>query len=317
MAKAGDTIHLLFEFTDSDGNGRYFADKTAFEAAFSPDPSAGVSAIYYERLGVETALTYAIRPIPEADEWEAATAYSIGDRIIPVGGGEYMLECTTAGTSHADTEPTWDTTIGETTADGAGALVWTTRAIRGLHDLTYEAEAGQSLILIRKPYNAGSNPQAWQDDIQTADLDSIRAAINASIASPGVLTAQDVDLGAVTSGDSYRSDVLYVPEELAQQIYGTDDLTGYLITAACKFAPTDEEAISLDVDWVTDGSDRAFRLEWEEMPAAIVTQIGTAESVVLYIDVQTTDADGDVPFTGNKYTMRVVWDRNPPAPAGP
>jgi hypothetical protein len=308
MAKAGDTIHLLFEFTDSGGNGHYFDDATAFLAE-------GFS-VYYERLGVAAVLTYAVRPIPEADEWEAATAYSLGDQVIATAGGPYLLECTTAGTSGA-AEPVWDTTIGNTTADGAGALVWTTRAIRGMHDLTYEAEAGQSLILIRKPHNAGSNPQAWQDDIQTADLDSIRAAINASIASPGVLTAQDIDLGAVTSGDAYRSDVLYVPEELAQQIYGTDDLTGYLITAACKFSPTDEEAISLDVDWVTDGSDRAFRLEWEEMPAAIVTQIGAAESVVIYIDVQTTDADGDVPFTGNKYTMRVVWDRNPPAPAGP
>lgn len=306
MAKAGETIHLLFAWLDADGYGVWFDDAAAFVAA-------GWS-VYYERLGVAGSLTYAVRPIPEADEWEAATAYSLGDQVIPTDGGSYLLECTTAGTSGA-AEPTWDDTIGNTTADGVGALVWTARAIRGLHDLTYQAEAGQSLILIRRPYSAVSNPSAWQDDIQSSDLDALRAAINASIATPGVLTAQDINLGTITSGDAFRSQALEIPSALALQMYDTDDLTGYLITAAAKFAPTDTTSIEIDCEWETDGRDRQFRLSWDAMPEAIATGLGTRESVDLYIDVQTTDADGDFPFTPNKYTIRIVWDRNPPAPS--
>jgi len=303
--KAGETIHVLAQLQDADGNGHYFANAAAFV-------SGGYS-VYYENLGVAGTLTYAIRPIPEADVWEAATAYSLGDQVIPTAGGAYLLECTTAGTSHADTEPTWDTTIGETTADGAGALVWTTRAIRGMHDLTWTAAAGQSLILIRRPYDESSDPVAWSSDIQSSDLDAIRAAINASIATPGILSAQEISLGSITAGDAFRSQALEVPSATALQYYETDDLTGYLITAAGKFAPTDTTPIEIDVDWVTDGSDREFRLEWDTMPAAIATKLGTAESVDLLIDVQVTESDGSIPATLNKYILRIVWDRNPPA----
>lgn len=39
-------------------------------------------------------------------EWEATTAYSVGDRVQPVGGNGYVYECTVAGTSDSS-EPTW------------------------------------------------------------------------------------------------------------------------------------------------------------------------------------------------------------------
>jgi len=59
--------------------------------------------------------------------WEASTAYSLEDIVVPTAGLEngFRYECTTAGTSHATTEPTWPTTEGETVVDGT--VTWTCR----------------------------------------------------------------------------------------------------------------------------------------------------------------------------------------------
>jgi hypothetical protein len=59
--------------------------------------------------------------------WQADTAYSLGDVVVPTAGLEngFRYECTTAGTSHATTEPTWPTTEGETVDDGT--VTWTCR----------------------------------------------------------------------------------------------------------------------------------------------------------------------------------------------
>ena len=57
--------------------------------------------------------------------WVANTAYVLGNLVIPTSGNEtgYQYRCTTAGTSHATTEPTWPTTPGVTVIDGT--VVWT------------------------------------------------------------------------------------------------------------------------------------------------------------------------------------------------
>ena len=58
--------------------------------------------------------------------WAASTAYSLGDRRKATAAALGIhFEVTTAGTSHATTEPTWNTTVGGTTNDGT--VVWTTR----------------------------------------------------------------------------------------------------------------------------------------------------------------------------------------------
>jgi hypothetical protein len=58
--------------------------------------------------------------------WEATTAYSLGDIVVPTAGTEngFRYECTTAGTS-GSSQPTWKTTEGETNTDGT--VVWTCR----------------------------------------------------------------------------------------------------------------------------------------------------------------------------------------------
>jgi len=61
------------------------------------------------------------------DIWVAATAYSVGDYVRPTSLSKftgYTYKCTTAGTSHASTEPTWPTTQNGTVTD-SGTLVWT------------------------------------------------------------------------------------------------------------------------------------------------------------------------------------------------
>lgn len=54
--------------------------------------------------------------------WAATTAYAAGYRVVSTGRNGYVFVVTTAGTSAAS-EPTWDTTDGETTTDGT--VVWT------------------------------------------------------------------------------------------------------------------------------------------------------------------------------------------------
>jgi hypothetical protein len=63
--------------------------------------------------------------------WQAGHVYTAGARCVATTGKSaaaqsVVYECTTGGTSHATTEPTWDTTVGNTTADGTA--VWTTRS---------------------------------------------------------------------------------------------------------------------------------------------------------------------------------------------
>ena len=72
--------------------------------------------------------------------WKAATSYTSGQIIID-SNGNYQQE-TTGGTSAAATQPTWATTVGSTTADGTGALVWT------LVTLRTNASSGQYLSIL-------------------------------------------------------------------------------------------------------------------------------------------------------------------------
>ena len=59
--------------------------------------------------------------------WAANTAYVLNDYVQPASPNDnFTYQCTTAGTSHATTEPTWPTTDGGTVADGT--VTWTARA---------------------------------------------------------------------------------------------------------------------------------------------------------------------------------------------
>lgn len=68
-----------------------------------------------------------LTPTSATASWAVATAYTVGYIVRPTTPNGYIYVCTTAGTSHASTEPTWPTTpIGSTVSDGTA--VWTLRA---------------------------------------------------------------------------------------------------------------------------------------------------------------------------------------------
>jgi len=84
-------------------------------------PGSGSLASLKKRSEVVLKLGYRTSP----PTWESATPYAEGDIIVPTAGKEtgFFYECTTAGTSHATTEPTWPTVLGETVVDNT--VVWT------------------------------------------------------------------------------------------------------------------------------------------------------------------------------------------------
>jgi hypothetical protein len=96
---------------------RTFNDFTIFSDVLTMTAATGNAAnarVYYQRYRELHSI------------WVALTAYALGDIVVPTGTPNgYCYICTTAGTSHATTQPTWPTTIGTTVADST--VVWTCR----------------------------------------------------------------------------------------------------------------------------------------------------------------------------------------------
>lgn len=74
-----------------------------------------------------------VYPVNLTAEWVASTAYSLNDIVKSTSATKngYYFKCTTAGTS-GTAEPTWDTTIGNTTNDNTA--VWTNQG--KIHEIT-------------------------------------------------------------------------------------------------------------------------------------------------------------------------------------
>lgn len=64
-----------------------------------------------------SAVTVSRKAGDDAAAWAVATAYTLGDYVIPTVANAHMYKCTVAGTSDATTEPTWPTD-GTTVVDG-------------------------------------------------------------------------------------------------------------------------------------------------------------------------------------------------------
>lgn len=64
------------------------------------------------------------------DLWTAlykGNAVALGQSLIDTNGN--IQTCTTIGTAGSGSEPAWNQTVGGTTADGSGALIWTNKGI--------------------------------------------------------------------------------------------------------------------------------------------------------------------------------------------
>lgn len=108
-------------------------------STYTPAVSASISITGMPTAtGASTRLQIINYTASQASTWQATTAYAQGDVVLRTTGvgtestaGLYM-RATTGGTS-GGTEPTWDTTVGNTTADGT--VTWTTYAV-----LYYDAD---------------------------------------------------------------------------------------------------------------------------------------------------------------------------------
>ena len=110
-------------------------------------------------------------------DWAASTAYNLGDMVKPTVGNDRWFVCTTAGTSGAS-EPTWTTTINDTTTDNTAT--WT--AIEGDEDLFSRTS---SVVIDMDAHNVGPHTgTGYKGDILRMQMTV------ASTATPGTLTAE-------------------------------------------------------------------------------------------------------------------------------
>lgn len=58
-----------------------------------------------------------VTPAYAVDAWSASAAISADDVVMPSSNNGYKYQAQGSGTTHASTEPTWPTTIGQTVAD--------------------------------------------------------------------------------------------------------------------------------------------------------------------------------------------------------
>lgn len=84
--------------------------------------------------------------------WAPATAYSVGDYVIPTAANGRLYKCTTGGTS-GGSEPSWGTVDGGTTNDNG--VVWTEQSI-ALDASDFPEVAGGSYARVNVPPGDGN-----------------------------------------------------------------------------------------------------------------------------------------------------------------
>jgi len=88
-----------------------------------------------------TDLNEIVKPTIPSD-WAANTGYSLNNRVKPTSQNGYYYICSTAGTSHATTEPTWPTKDGDTVTDGT--VTWTCRDSNYMYTCTVAGTTGST-----------------------------------------------------------------------------------------------------------------------------------------------------------------------------
>ncbi len=133
-------------------------------------------------------------------EWAAGVVRAVGDIIKPTSYNSHTYVCTTAGTSHADTEPTWTTTNGNTTTDGT--------AVFTCYDMkTYNVKAPQGSTLpyvtfgfnTNVPQGVFGNLESWEDITFWVNVFSETSVNHVTVLTDLVLAVMD-DASLTVSG---------------------------------------------------------------------------------------------------------------------
>lgn len=143
-------------------------------------------------------------------QWQASTAYTVDDIVVPTTHNGYRYKCTSAGTS-GSTEPTWPTTIGNTVVDNGVTWecdngIWPASANYDTNDIVYyyssawhyySPVAGLSIWCADESVRIYYSGSAWQIAFQ-AKLD-LNVTLNDHDA-VGILDTFQVDANATGFG---------------------------------------------------------------------------------------------------------------------
>lgn len=114
IPQGGDFFISLALICTTDEGSEYLLDTTSYTAFLTVRDENYDGAVVLEANTTNGRIQVGFTPVT----WETSTAYGVGEQIVPTALNGFIYECTVAGTSHAATEPTWPTTIGNTVTDG-------------------------------------------------------------------------------------------------------------------------------------------------------------------------------------------------------
>lgn len=209
----GVTAHAGFLQFEAD-DGTYYVNPVSATGATS-----GMLASSFIQVVNSTAIA--------SGAWASSTAYSLGDRVLRSTGlgteytGGLWMRCTTAGTS-GGSEPTWDTTAGNTTNDGTA--VWTTMK-----------------VLITDGTEAGEWSLSYTDGEEAKSGDTLRARV---MKQSTTTYYKPVEVSTVASSSGFTFLV-------SQESWGDVEDWGWDSSAITKYI---EDGTNIDIDITGSGT---------------------------------------------------------------
>ncbi len=186
----------------------------------------------------------------------------------------------------------------------------------GRHVISFPNPAGVWVALATVPAGK-SDPGAFGGEGTSYDEDSLAGLFLTSTGIPAAQSAADQDLGDVVDGDSWSSGTLNIPLGKITPfgiVFADLNDTDFTLTAGLKSTPADA---SVPIDAAFGGSvttDGAFIVSWDTFPTAMALS-ATLTDKQWFLDVQIAEtAAPNRVITTNRYALRVVWDRDIPAP---
>jgi len=271
--------------------------------------------------------------------WAANTAYTAGagsalfSFVVPVAAHTVCFECTTAGTSHATTEPTWDTTVGNTTSDGT--VTWTCRAylatvkIIDFEDNTYIIQNSRILKWDKTNSLLTCVDNTFASPIDAIVItDSTDSYLVVSSATSAFYTTDGTTWSELTSwkvGDStsdpssaWTDDALAIDDSTATKAYAptaADTYSGFLeiiltvplYTDAVRiFVSADAGTLTADVDFYYNS---AWNNVYETTPAVSqwVTITHSSKNVVSKARIRLKQNSGNVNVNVFELQFKALW----------